>query len=62
MFSFDTVEHALEIIQHLEDLYIQEEQNAVFMCELSLMDVPGDWYKDGHKLKNTSTIKTRREG
>lgn len=58
----DLVEHALEIIQGIEDLHIQEDQNAVFMCELSLEDVPGDWYKDEHKLKPTSTIKIRREG
>ncbi|XP_076159377.1 obscurin-like protein 1a [Alosa pseudoharengus] len=55
-------EHALEIVQHLEDLCIQEDQNAVFMCEVSLMDVSGDWYKDDHKLKPTSSIKIRREG
>ncbi|MEQ2191116.1 hypothetical protein XENOCAPTIV_021194 [Xenoophorus captivus] len=42
-------EHKLEIVQDLEDLYIQEDQNAVFMCEVSLEDVAGEWYKDGTK-------------
>ncbi|XP_031414919.1 obscurin-like protein 1a [Clupea harengus] len=60
--NLNIFEHALEIIQGIEDLHIQEDQNAVFMCELSLEDVPGDWYKDEHKLKPTSTIKIRREG
>uniref|UniRef100_A0A8D3BUK5 Obscurin like cytoskeletal adaptor 1a n=1 Tax=Scophthalmus maximus TaxID=52904 RepID=A0A8D3BUK5_SCOMX len=54
--------HALEIVQDLEDLYIQEDQNAVFMCEVSLEDVAGEWHKDGHKIRPTSTIKIRTEG
>lgn len=55
-------EHKLEIVQDLEDLYIQEDQNAVFMCELSLEEVAGEWYKDGHKIRPSSTIKIRNEG
>lgn len=55
-------EHKLEIMQDLEDLYIQEDQNAVFMCEVSQEEVAGDWYKDGHKIRPSSTIKIRREG
>ncbi|XP_026157888.1 obscurin-like protein 1a [Mastacembelus armatus] len=60
--SLEVYEHELEIVQDLEDLYIQEDQNAVFMCEVSLEDVPGEWYKDGHKIRPTSTIKIRTEG
>lgn len=52
----------MEIVQDLEDLYIQEDQNAVFMCEVSLEDVTGEWYRDGHKIRPTSTIKIRTEG
>ncbi|KTG40031.1 hypothetical protein cypCar_00011141 [Cyprinus carpio] len=52
----------LEILQSLEDLDIQEGQNAVFMCEVSLEDVPGEWFKNGEKIKPTSTIKIRQEG
>lgn len=55
-------EHKLEIVQDLEDLYIQEDQNAVFMCEVSLEEVAGEWYKDGHKIRPSSTIKIRTEG
>lgn len=55
-------EHKLEIVQDLEDLYIQEDQNAVFMCEVSLEEVAGDWYKGGHKIRPSSTIKIRSEG
>ncbi|XP_044043065.1 obscurin-like protein 1a [Siniperca chuatsi] len=60
--SLEVYEHKLEIAQDLEDLYIQEDQNAVFMCEVSLEDVTGEWYKDGHKIRPTSTIKIRTEG
>uniref|UniRef100_A0A3P9CN39 Obscurin-like protein 1 n=1 Tax=Maylandia zebra TaxID=106582 RepID=A0A3P9CN39_9CICH len=49
-------------MQDLEDLYIQEDQNAVFMCDVSLEDVTGEWYKDGHRIRPTSSIKIRTEG
>ncbi|KAL1267529.1 hypothetical protein QQF64_032892 [Cirrhinus molitorella] len=59
--SVDIYERELEILQRLEDLDIQEGQNAVFMCEVSLDDVPGEWFKNGEKIKPTSTIKIRQE-
>lgn len=49
-------------MQSLEDLDIKEDQNAVFTCEVSLDDVPGEWYKNNEKIKPTSTIKIRQEG
>lgn len=55
-------ERDLEVLQSLEDLDIQEDQNAVFMCEVSLDDVPGEWFKNGEKIKPSSTIKIRQEG
>lgn len=60
--SLEVYQHKLEIVQDLEDLYIQEDQNAVFMCEVSLDDVTAEWYKDGHRIRPTSTIKIRTEG
>ncbi|XP_053272939.1 obscurin-like protein 1a [Pleuronectes platessa] len=60
--SLEVYAHELEIVQELEDIYIKEDQNAVFMCEVSLVDVTGEWYKDGHKIRPTSTIKIRTEG
>lgn len=62
MFIDISTERELEILQSLEDLNIQEGQNAVFMCEVSLDDVPGEWFKNGVKIKPTSTIKIRQEG
>uniref|UniRef100_A0AAX7TRR3 non-specific serine/threonine protein kinase n=1 Tax=Astatotilapia calliptera TaxID=8154 RepID=A0AAX7TRR3_ASTCA len=38
------------------------DQNAVFMCDVSLEDVTGEWYKDGHRIRPTSSIKIRTEG
>ncbi|XP_051568455.1 obscurin-like protein 1a isoform X2 [Myxocyprinus asiaticus] len=60
--KLEVYERELEIITGLEDLCIKEDQNAVFMCELSKEDMPGEWYKDGNRIRPTSTIKTRREG
>ncbi|XP_049426226.1 obscurin-like protein 1a [Epinephelus fuscoguttatus] len=60
--SLEVYEHKLEVVHDLEDLYIQEDQNAVFMCEVSLEEVTGEWYKDGHRIRPTSTIKIRTEG
>ncbi|ROL50409.1 Obscurin [Anabarilius grahami] len=60
--SVEIYERELEILQSLEDLDIQEDQNAVFMCEVSLDDMPGEWFKNGEKIKPTSTIKIRQEG
>uniref|UniRef100_A0A672M0W4 Obscurin-like protein 1 n=1 Tax=Sinocyclocheilus grahami TaxID=75366 RepID=A0A672M0W4_SINGR len=53
---------SVRLSPHLSDLDIQEGQNAVFMCEVSLDDVPGQWFKNGEKIKPTSTIKIRQEG
>ncbi|XP_062852863.1 obscurin-like protein 1a [Trichomycterus rosablanca] len=60
--NLEIYERELEIVTDLKDLYIKEDQNAVFMCEVSMEDMPGDWYKNGQKIRPSSTIKTRREG
>lgn len=55
-------ERELLIMQGLNDLDIQEDQNAVFICELSVQDIPGEWYKNGERIQPTSNIKIRQEG
>ncbi|MBN3323328.1 OBSCN protein, partial [Atractosteus spatula] len=60
--TLDIYEREVEIVQGLEDLDIEEDQNAVFLCEVSVEDVPGEWFKNGEKIKPTSTIKIRQEG
>uniref|UniRef100_A0A3Q1JI89 Obscurin-like protein 1 n=1 Tax=Anabas testudineus TaxID=64144 RepID=A0A3Q1JI89_ANATE len=39
-----------------------EDQNAVFVCEISVEDVPGEWYKNGERIQPNSTVKIRQEG
>ncbi|XP_067371935.1 obscurin isoform X3 [Channa argus] len=60
--TVEVYERELLILQGLEDLDIQEDQNAVFVCEISVEDVPGEWYKSGERIQPTSTIKIRQEG
>lgn len=57
-----SAERELLIMQGLNDLDIQEDQNAVFICELSVEDIPGEWYKNGERVQPTSTVKIRQEG
>ncbi|KAJ8403432.1 hypothetical protein AAFF_G00352040 [Aldrovandia affinis] len=59
--SLEVFERQVEILQDLENLDIQEDQNAVFMCEVSLQDIPGEWYKNGDKIRPTSTVKIRNK-
>ncbi|XP_004559243.3 obscurin isoform X12 [Maylandia zebra] len=60
--TVEVYERELVILQGLEDLDIQEDENAVFVCEISVEDVPGEWYKNGERIQPTSTIKIRQEG
>ncbi|GLD61489.1 obscurin-like protein 1 isoform X8, partial [Lates japonicus] len=59
--TVEVYERELLVLQGLEDLDIQEDQNAVFVCEISVEDVPGEWYKNGERIQPTSTIKIRQE-
>ncbi|KAK2839512.1 hypothetical protein Q5P01_013252 [Channa striata] len=60
--AVEVYERELLILQGLEDVDIQEDQNAVFVCEISVEDVPGEWYKNGERIQPSSTIKIRQEG
>ncbi|XP_060909826.1 obscurin-like protein 1 isoform X6 [Labrus mixtus] len=60
--TVEVYERELQILHGLEDLDIQEDQNAVFVCEISVEDVPGEWYKNGERIQSTSTVKIRQEG
>ncbi|XP_065818093.1 obscurin isoform X5 [Labrus bergylta] len=60
--TVEVYERELQILHGLEDLDIQEDQNAVFVCEISVEDVPGEWYKNGERIQPTSTVKIRQEG
>uniref|UniRef100_A0AAV2JX76 Obscurin-like protein 1 n=1 Tax=Knipowitschia caucasica TaxID=637954 RepID=A0AAV2JX76_KNICA len=60
--SVEVYERELLVLQELEDQEVEEEQNAVFMCELSVEDVSGEWFKKGLKIQQSSSIRTRHEG
>ncbi|NXK80452.1 OBSL1 protein, partial [Amazona guildingii] len=55
-------ERQVRIVQDLEDTQVQEGDNAVFNCEASHGDVKGEWFRDGEKIKVSSTVKIRQEG
>lgn len=49
-------------MQELQDVEVREGDNAVFTCEVSHGDVKGEWFRDGEKIKVSSTVKIRQEG
>ncbi|NXH19071.1 OBSL1 protein, partial [Bucco capensis] len=55
-------ERQIRIVQELQDKQVQEGDNAVFSCETSHEDVKGEWFRDGEKIKISSTVKIRQEG
>ncbi|NWT63812.1 OBSL1 protein, partial [Prunella himalayana] len=55
-------EHQVHIVQELRDVQVREGDNAVFTCEVSHGDVKGEWFRDGEKIKVSSTVKIRQEG
>ncbi|KAK6483264.1 obscurin-like isoform X1 [Huso huso] len=58
----DVYERDVEIVQGLQDAIIQEDKNAVFMCEVSVEDVKGEWLRNGEKIRPTSNVRIRQEG
>ncbi|NXB74593.1 OBSL1 protein, partial [Donacobius atricapilla] len=55
-------ERQIHIVQELQDIQVREGDNAVFTCEVSHGDVKGEWFRDGEKMKVSSTVKIRQEG
>ncbi|NXF66991.1 OBSL1 protein, partial [Ciccaba nigrolineata] len=55
-------ERQVRIVQDLQDAEVREGDNAVFTCEASHGDVKGEWFRDGEKIKVSSTVKIRQEG
>ncbi|NWI97348.1 OBSL1 protein, partial [Pitta sordida] len=55
-------ERQVHIVQELQDIQVQEGDNAVFTCEASHGDVKGEWFRDGEKIKVSSMVKIRQEG
>ncbi|XP_067393755.1 obscurin-like protein 1 [Emydura macquarii macquarii] len=55
-------ERQVQVVQALADVRVRESENAVFTCQLSCEDVPGEWFRNGEKIKVTSSVKIRQEG
>ncbi|NWZ49096.1 OBSL1 protein, partial [Haliaeetus albicilla] len=55
-------ERQVRIVQDLQDAQVREGDNAVFTCEASHGDVKAEWFRDGEKIKVSSTVKIRQEG
>ncbi|NXL36362.1 OBSL1 protein, partial [Glaucidium brasilianum] len=55
-------ERQVRIVQDLQDAQVREGDNAIFTCEASHGDVKGEWFRDGEKIKVSSTVKIRQEG
>ncbi|XP_062972899.1 obscurin-like protein 1 isoform X2 [Elgaria multicarinata webbii] len=55
-------ERQVQIVRELEDVRVRENENAVFVCEVSLEEVKGEWFRDGERIKVTSIVKIRQEG
>ncbi|KAJ7405278.1 hypothetical protein WISP_141124 [Willisornis vidua] len=54
-------ERQIHIVQELQEVQVREGDNAVFTCEASHGDVKGEWFRDGEKIKVSSTVKIRQE-
>ncbi|NWU76147.1 OBSL1 protein, partial [Onychorhynchus coronatus] len=55
-------ERQVRIVQELQEVQVREGDNAIFTCEASHGDVKGEWFRDGEKIKVSSTVKIRQEG
>ncbi|XP_077303920.1 obscurin-like protein 1 isoform X3 [Lithobates pipiens] len=56
------LEQEPQVVKDLQDVEIIENDNAAFICELSCAQAKGEWFKNGEKIKVTSTTKIRQEG
>ncbi|XP_068102053.1 obscurin-like protein 1 isoform X2 [Hyperolius riggenbachi] len=56
------IEQEPQVMKDLQDVEIEENDNAAFICELSCPQAKGEWFKNGEKIKVTSTTKIRQEG
>ncbi|XP_078408803.1 obscurin-like protein 1a isoform X2 [Cetorhinus maximus] len=60
--KLEVYEREIQIVKELEDLEVRENDNAVFVCEVSHEEVKGEWLKNGDKIKSNSSVKIRQEG
>ncbi|XP_075465672.1 obscurin-like protein 1 isoform X2 [Ascaphus truei] len=56
------LEQEPQMVRDLQDAELAENENAVFTCEVSCAQAKGEWFKNGEKIKITTTTKIRQEG
>ncbi|XP_032190988.1 obscurin isoform X25 [Mustela erminea] len=52
----------VHIVRPLEDVEVMEKEGATFSCEVSLDEVPAQWFWEGTKLRPSDNVRTRQEG
>ncbi|XP_077879380.1 obscurin-like [Ictidomys tridecemlineatus] len=53
---------SVQIVRPLEDVEVTEKEGASFACEVSHDEVPGQWFREGIKLRPSDTVRIRQEG
>ncbi|XP_072620066.1 obscurin isoform X9 [Vulpes vulpes] len=52
----------VQIVRPLEDVEVMEKEGATFSCEVSLDEVPAEWFWEGSKLRPSDNVRIRQEG
>ncbi|XP_050613036.1 obscurin isoform X35 [Macaca thibetana thibetana] len=52
----------IQIVRSLEDVEVMEKDGATFSCEVSHDEVPGQWFREGSKLRPSDNVRIRQEG
>lgn len=52
----------VQIVRPLEDVEVMEKEGATFSCEVSLDEVPAQWFWEGSKLRPSDNVRIRQEG
>ncbi|XP_074241569.1 obscurin isoform X21 [Saimiri boliviensis] len=53
---------SIQIVRPVEDVEVMEKEGATFSCEVSHDDVPGQWFREGSKLRPSENVRIRQEG
>ncbi|XP_064239759.1 obscurin-like isoform X1 [Aotus nancymaae] len=53
---------SIQIVRPLEDVEVMEKDGATFSCEVSHDEVPGQWFREGSKLRPSENVRIRQEG
>ncbi|KAK1801420.1 hypothetical protein P4O66_022686, partial [Electrophorus voltai] len=51
----------IEIVKHLEDVSVTEQETVTLVCEVNLEDMDGKWFKNDIRIKDKDNIKIKRE-